>query len=98
MRVSFDLGQTRRVALQSGPFVADSQRRRSGEMARIVRFFVVLGSLAVLALPGGVANADPCPQEELARIQCPTSTERIYVCRNHPGIITAHAHCLPPNL
>jgi hypothetical protein len=67
-------------------------------MARIVRLLVVAGSFLVLAIPGGVASADPCEQEELARIKCPDSTERIYVCRDHPGIPNAHMHCLPPEL
>ena len=64
-------------------------------MRRLVRY---LGAVAialfilVFSIPA-VAYADPCPETELARIKCPTGTERILVCQDHHGVITVHVHC-----
>jgi hypothetical protein len=59
---------------------------------------VCTGALFVLvfSIPG-TAVADPCPETELARIQCPNRPGyRAYVCQDHHGIITVHNHCIRP--
>jgi hypothetical protein len=52
----------------------------------------------VFSIPG-TALADPCPETELARIVCPNRPGYyIFVCQDHHGIITAHTHCIRPDL
>ncbi|HEY7874639.1 MAG TPA: hypothetical protein VIG64_05910 [Actinomycetota bacterium] len=61
-------------------------------MARIIRSGIAIGAFLIFSIPG-LAAADPCPETELARIKCPTGTERILVCQDHHGVITVHVHC-----
>lgn len=70
-------------------------------MKRVIRFFVGMGAslfLLVFSVPG-TAVADPCPETTLAKIICPNRPGYyIHVCQDHHGLISAHAHCIRPEL